>query len=66
MDLTDAFVELQKTADADPDEVAEARRRRDLFRDAFDGDADPGPDADCRPDYCLRDVLHAQWTATVA
>ena len=40
MDLTDAFVELQKTADADPDEVAEARRRRDLFRDAFDGDAD--------------------------
>jgi hypothetical protein len=40
MDLNAAFDQLQKAADADPDDVAEARRRRDLFRDAFDGEAD--------------------------
>jgi hypothetical protein len=35
MDLNTAFDELQRTADADPDQVAEARRRRDLFDTAF-------------------------------
>ncbi len=40
MDLNAAFDELQKTADADPEQVAEARRRRDLFRAAFDGEAE--------------------------
>jgi hypothetical protein len=40
MDLNAAFDELQKAADADSEQVAEARRRRDLFRDAFDGEAE--------------------------
>lgn len=40
MDLNAAFDDLQGVANADPDEVAEARRRRDLFRDAFDGEAE--------------------------
>ena len=40
MDLNAAFDELQKAADADPGQVAQARRRRDLFRDAFDGEGE--------------------------
>jgi hypothetical protein len=35
MDLNDAFDQLQARADADPNAVAEARRRRDLFDQAF-------------------------------
>lgn len=35
MDINDAFDTLQKAADADPDQVAEARRRRDLFKGAL-------------------------------
>jgi hypothetical protein len=40
MDLNDAFDKLQRAADADPDQVKEARRRRDLFEEAF------GPETD--------------------
>lgn len=40
MDLNASFDELQKAADADPEQVAEARRRRDLFCGAFDGEAE--------------------------
>lgn len=35
MDIEDAFNQLQSVADADRDQVKEARRRRDKFRDAF-------------------------------
>ena len=35
MDLNDAFDKLQQAADADPERVKEARRRRDLFDTAF-------------------------------
>lgn len=35
MDINHAFDELQEAADADPEQVREARSRRDLFRDAF-------------------------------
>jgi hypothetical protein len=35
MDITNAFADLHKVADADPKQVAEGRRRRDLFRGAF-------------------------------
>jgi hypothetical protein len=35
MDITKAFAELHKAADADAKQVREGRRRRDLFRDAF-------------------------------
>ena len=34
MDINKAFDDLQRVADADPDQVREARRRRDLFRQA--------------------------------
>jgi hypothetical protein len=40
MDLNNAFDELQTEADADPDQVKEARRRRDLFDTAFAGQVD--------------------------
>jgi hypothetical protein len=36
MDLNDAFNQLQSDADADADQVKEARRRRDKFRGAFE------------------------------
>jgi predicted nucleotidyltransferase len=43
MDLVKAFQDLQNEVNADPEQVAEARRRRNLFRDdAFD----PEPDID--------------------
>lgn len=35
MDITKAFAELHNVADADPEQVREGRRRRDLFRGAF-------------------------------
>lgn len=35
MDITKAFGELHQVADADPKQVKEGRRRRDLFRTAF-------------------------------
>lgn len=35
MDITKGFDDLHKVADADPDQVREGRRRRDLFRDTF-------------------------------
>jgi hypothetical protein len=35
MDITKAFAELHKVGDADPKQVKEGRRRRDLFRAAF-------------------------------
>jgi hypothetical protein len=35
MDITTAFAELHKAADAEPNQVLEGRRRRDLFRSAF-------------------------------
>ena len=35
MDITKAFADLHKAADADPKQVREGRRRRDLFRAAF-------------------------------
>lgn len=38
MDITDAFNQLQSAADADPDQVKEARNRRDTFRDAFESE----------------------------
>ncbi|MGO8905455.1 MAG: hypothetical protein ACLQMH_07505 [Solirubrobacteraceae bacterium] len=40
MNINEAFDELQATADADPEQVREARRRRDLFRGAFTGEDD--------------------------
>jgi len=40
VNITAAFDELQKIADADPDQVAEARKRRDLFRAALTTDED--------------------------
>ncbi len=40
MDINKAFDDLQRVADADPDQVMEARRRRDVFRQAFDGEED--------------------------
>ena len=40
MDINKAFDELQRVADADPEQVIEARRRRDLFDEAFDGEED--------------------------
>jgi hypothetical protein len=40
LDLNQAFEQLQEEADADPGQVKEARRRRDLFRDAFEGEDD--------------------------
>lgn len=40
MDLNAAFDDLQRTADADPKQVAEARRRRDLFDAAFSPQTD--------------------------
>jgi predicted nucleotidyltransferase len=40
MDLTAAFDVLQRTADAAPEHVAEARRRRDLFNAAFSREDD--------------------------
>jgi predicted nucleotidyltransferase len=40
MDLNNAFQTLQQTADADPDQVDEARARRDLFRKAFEPEGD--------------------------
>jgi hypothetical protein len=35
MDITKAFAELHKVADADPEQVKEGRRRRDMFRTGF-------------------------------
>lgn len=40
MDISKAFDDLQTEVNAPPESVKEARRRRDLFRDAFDGDDD--------------------------
>lgn len=40
MDINKAFDELQREADADPEQVKEARRRRDLFRVAFEAEPD--------------------------
>src|ERR1039458_9016255 len=40
MDINKAFDELQRVADADSEQVIEARRRRDLFDEAFDGEED--------------------------
>src|SRR5262245_42744846 len=40
MDLNKAFDDLQRTVNASPEAVKEARRRRDLFRDAFAAEAD--------------------------
>lgn len=40
MDLNSAFDTLQEAADADPEHVAEARRRRDLFDAAFSSEDD--------------------------
>lgn len=40
MDLNAAFDELQRAADAEPELVAEARRRRDLFDAAFSSQED--------------------------
>ncbi len=40
MDIDKAFDDLQKAVNASPEAVKEARRRRDLFRDAFGGEAD--------------------------
>lgn len=42
MDITKAFAELHKAADADPDQVREGRRRRNLFRTAFCAEDDVG------------------------
>lgn len=44
MDIEAAFDNLQKAADADPKQVKEARRRRDLFKDAFAGEDDVAED----------------------
>lgn len=38
MDINKAFDDLQREADAAPDQVQEARRRRDVFRSAFTGE----------------------------
>lgn len=40
MDLDRAFHTLQEAADADPEQVAEARARRDLFRNAFESESE--------------------------
>jgi len=40
MDINAAFDELQRTANADPEQVREARTRRDLFESAFDAEDD--------------------------
>lgn len=40
MTLTDAFNKLQAVVNADPKVVAEARQRRNAFRNAFDGEPD--------------------------
>lgn len=40
MSVSDAFAKFQKTVNAEPDAVSEARRRRDLFRGAFGQEAD--------------------------
>jgi hypothetical protein len=40
MDIDAAFDDLQSKVNAPPEAVKEARRRRDLFRDAFGGEAD--------------------------
>jgi hypothetical protein len=40
MDLDKAFDDLQRAVNASPEAVKEARRRRDLFRDAFATEAD--------------------------
>jgi hypothetical protein len=40
MDLSKAFDDLQTVVNAPPESVRKARRRRDLFRDAFGGDDD--------------------------
>ena len=40
MDLNAGFDEYQKTVDADPEQVAVARDRRDVFKKAFGGEAD--------------------------
>jgi hypothetical protein len=40
MDINAAFDDLQRVADADPEQVREARRHRDLFGQAFDGETE--------------------------
>jgi hypothetical protein len=40
MDLNAGFDEYQKTVDANPEQVAVARERRDVFKKAFGGEAD--------------------------
>jgi hypothetical protein len=40
MDLNSAFQTLQEAADADPEQVKEARARRDLFRSAFEPESE--------------------------
>ncbi|WP_112141081.1 SMODS domain-containing nucleotidyltransferase [Glycomyces dulcitolivorans] len=40
MNVTDAFRAFQSTVNVDMDEVKEARRRRDLFKEAFDAEPD--------------------------
>jgi hypothetical protein len=40
MDISKAFDDLQTAVNASPESVKEARRRRDLFRNAFGGDED--------------------------
>jgi hypothetical protein len=40
VNVRDAFREYQKSVNADAEQVREARRRRDLFKDAFSADAD--------------------------
>ncbi|EBM0725523.1 nucleotidyltransferase, partial [Salmonella enterica subsp. enterica serovar Senftenberg] len=40
MSVDSAFAEYQKKVNADEDQVAEARRRRDLFKSAFSDEDD--------------------------
>ena len=40
MDINAAFDELQRAANADPEQVREARTRRDLFKSAFEAEDD--------------------------
>lgn len=40
MDMKEAFASLQREVNANPEIVEEARRRRDLFREAFDAEDD--------------------------
>jgi len=40
VDINQGFDELQRAANADPDQVAEARARRDLFKRAFEPEDD--------------------------